>query len=176
MDAIISYTRKVPIWKIILGIGFILLSIYAILFISILNGIVFMIMSFFLIKTDGSEINLESKTYRKTYSFLGIKTGKWEPLPKVEYITVFATTEDITVRALSAETTNSKDVILLNIFYDRNKKFTAYSTTNLKDAFDVASHIANALLIDLLDATKKGDYRWVDKDVLREKGEVLYTD
>ncbi|MEH6534839.1 MAG: hypothetical protein V7719_00495 [Psychroserpens sp.] len=176
MDAIIRYTRKVPSWKMIIGIGFLLASVYGIIFVSILNGLVLFVMSFILMKTDGSEIDLESKTYRKTHSFLGLKIGKWQPLSQTEYVSVFATTEDITVRAISAETTNSRDVILLNIFYDRNKNFTAYAATNLKDAFDVASHISDALLIDLLDATEKGNFKWVDKDIYREKGEILYID
>ncbi|MFT5848502.1 MAG: hypothetical protein ACJARX_002023 [Psychroserpens sp.] len=64
----------------------------------------------------------------------------------------------------------------MNIFHDRNQKVTAYSTTNLKDAFNVACHIADALSIDLLDATVKNDYKWVDKDVLREKDEIIYTE
>ncbi len=40
----------------------------------------------------------------------------------------------------------------------------------------MACHIADALSIDLLDATVKNDYKWVDKDVLREKDEIIYTE
>ena len=176
MDAIIRYSRKIPVWRTILGIGLLLMSIYGFISVSIFNGIILLVMSFLLLRTEGSEIDLQSKTYRKTNSLLNFSIGKWKPLPNTEYVSVFATSEDITVRALSAETTNSRDVILLNIFHDRNQKFTAYSTTSLKDAFDVASHIADALAIDLLDATVKNDYKWVDKDTLREKGEISYTD
>lgn len=176
MDAIIKYTRKVPTYKIIIGLGLLLAGIYGILYVSILNGIILWIMSFLLLKTSGSEIDLESKKYRKTQSYLGLKIGNWKPLPNLEYISIFPTTENITVRALSAETTNSRAIILLNIFYNKNKKFTAYATTNIKDAFDVASHIADALMIDLLDASTKGDYKWVNKEVLREKGKIEYID
>lgn len=176
MDAVIKYTRQVPTYKIIIGIGLLVASIYGILFVSVLNGVILWIMSFLLLKTDGSEIDLESKKYRKTQSYLGLKVGSWKALPNLEYISVFPTTENITVRALSAETTNSKDIILLNIFYNQNEKFTAYATTNMIDAFDVASHIADALMIDLLDARIKGDYKWVDKDVFRDKGEIEFID
>jgi hypothetical protein len=133
-------------------------------------------MAFVLLRAEGSQIDLESKTYRSTISFLGIKVGKWKPLPKVEYISVFATNENITVRALSAETTNTFPVIHLNLFYDNNKKINIYGTKNIKDAFNVASHIADALLIDLLDATEKGDFKWVDKDKLRDEGIIVHTD
>ncbi|MBR9913214.1 MAG: hypothetical protein GYB32_00070 [Algicola sp.] len=176
MDSIIRYTRKVPTWKVILGFALVFMSIYGFIFVSVFNGIIFIILAFLLMKTEGSEIDLESKTYRKIQSFLGIRIGKWQPLPQAEYISVFATTEDITVRAISAQTTNTRDIILLNLFYDRNKKFPVYATNNLKDAFDVASHIADALLIDVLDATKKGDYQWVDKNILRDEGKIVYVE
>jgi hypothetical protein len=176
MNAIIRYAGKIPIWRTIVGCLLILIAIYGFIFVGIVNGFLSLIIPLLILRTDGSEIDLESKTYRKTHSIFGFSIGKWQPLPETEYISVFSTTENITVRASSAETTNNRDVILLNVFYDRNQKFTAYSTTSLKDAFDVASHIADALAIDLLDATVKNDYKWVDKDVLRETGEIIYTD
>nr|WP_321247555.1 hypothetical protein [uncultured Psychroserpens sp.] len=175
MDAIIKYTRKVPIWKTIIGFGAIAVGLLGLISL-VYFALVPLLFGFMLLKTDGSEIDLESKTYRKTDSLLGFTIGKWQTLQNPEYISVFNTTEDITVRVLTAETTNSFPIIVLNIFYERNKKITIYKTENIKDAFDVASHIADALAIDLLDATVKNDYKWVDKDALREKGEIIYTD
>ncbi|WP_299337654.1 hypothetical protein [uncultured Psychroserpens sp.] len=175
MDATITYIRKVPFWKIIIGFAAILIGV-----LGLINFVYFalvpLLFGVMMLKTEGSEINLESKTYRKINSFLGVHFGKWQPLQNPEYISVFNTTEDITVRALSAETTNSFPIIVLNIFYERNKKITVYKTKHVKDAFEVASHIADALMIDLLDATEKGDYKWVDKNILREKGEICYID
>ena len=172
MDAIIKYTRKVPIWKTIIGFGAIAVGLLGLISL-VYFALVPLLFGFMLLKTDGSEIDLESKTYRKTDSLLGFTIGKWQTLQNPEYISVFNTTEDITVRVLTAETTNSFPIIVLNIFYERNKKITIYKTENIKDAFDVASHIADALAIDLLDATVKNDYKWVDKDALREKGEII---
>nr|WP_321232643.1 hypothetical protein [uncultured Psychroserpens sp.] len=175
MDAIIKYTRKVPFWKLIAGIAAILVGLYGLFYLEFLM-LVPILFGLLLLKTEGSEINLQSNTYRKTTSFLGITFGAWRNLNNPEYISIFNTTEDITLRALTAETTNSFPIIVLNIFYEKNKKITVYKTKNIKDAFDVASHIADALLIDLLDATEKGDYKWIDKDHLREKGEIVYID
>ncbi|WP_298900815.1 hypothetical protein [uncultured Psychroserpens sp.] len=175
MDSIITYTRKVPIWKIIAGIAAILVGLYGLIKLD-LRMLVPILFGLVLLKTEGSDINLKSNTYRKTISFLGIRFGTWRTLENLEYISVFNTTEDITLRALTAETTNSLPIIVLNLFYERNKKITVYKTENVKDAFNVASHIADALIIDLLDATEKGDYKWVNKDILREKGELVYID
>jgi hypothetical protein len=176
MKAIISYTRKVPFYKIALGLLLLIGSVYGFLHVSILNSIVLLVLSFILLRSDGSEIDLASKTYRKTISVFGIKVGKWNPLPIADYISVFATNENITVRALSAETTNTFPIIHLNLFYDNNKKITVYETKDQREAFEVASHIADALLIDLLDATEKGDFKWVDKSRLREEGVIVHTD
>jgi len=175
MDAIIRYKRKVPIWKTILGfaaLGVGLLGVISLFYLALVP----LLFGFMMLKTDGSEIDLESKTYRKTDSFLGFSIGKWQTLQNPEYISVFNTTEDITIRALTAETTNSFPILVLNIFFERNKKITIYKTEDIKDAYDVASHIADALAIDLLDATVKNNYKWVDKNILREKGEIVYTD
>lgn len=175
MDATIRYVRKVPFWKIILGFAAIGVGVLGVILL-VFFALVPLLFGCMMLKTEGSEIDLESKTFRKTTSILGFSFGKWQPLHDAEYVSVFNTTEDITVRALSAETTNSFPIIDLNIFHDQNKKLTVYKTKDVRDAFDVASHIADALLIDLLDATIKNDYKWVDKHILRNKGEIVYID
>lgn len=175
MDTLIQYDRKLPVWKVIIGFAFIFMSIYFFIEGTIFTGLWLLMLSFVLMRTDGSEIDLQSKKYRKTHSFLGLKVGQWKTLIDPMYVSIFLTKEDVSVRALSAETTNSKDIIMLNLFYNKNKHFTIYHTNNLNDAFDVASHIADALIIDILDATEKGNFQWVDKDILRDKGEIVYT-
>ncbi len=175
MDTTIKYIRKVPVWKVIIGFASICLGVLSLLQL-IYYGLVFILFGVMMLKSEGSEINLESNTYRKITSFLGINFGSWKTLNNPEYVSVFNTTEDITWRYITAETTNTFPIIVLNIFYERNKKITVYKTKSPKDAFDVASHIADALLIDLLDATRKGDYKWVDKAIFREKGELIYID
>ena len=172
MDTIISYSRKLALWKKAVGVIILAFGIYSLMlspfaFVPILLAIM-------LLKVEGTEIDLSSKTYRKITSVLGIKFGKWKPLPELEYISVFSTKEVVTARALSAETSHSEDIIVLNLFYDRNKKLKVYQTQSISDAFDVASHISDALSIDLLDATRANDYRWVDREVYRTNKTLVY--
>jgi len=176
MDATIKYVRKIPVWKVILGFAALGVGVLGLVLMDFVPGIVSLLFGLIMLKTEGSEINLESQTFRKTTSVVGFSFGKWQTLQNPEYISVFNTTEDITIRALTAETTNSLPIIVLNIFYGQNKKITVYKTKNVKDAFDVAAHISDALLIDLLDATEKGNFKWVDKDLYRDKGEIVYID
>jgi len=175
MNKIITYSRHVPVWRKIIGIILILIGIIELAFLNFL-GLVPLTFAFLLLRTEGSEINLESKTYRITNSILGLKIGKWMALPEIEYVSVFATTENITVRALSAETTNSFPIVIINLFYDTNKKIEVYKSNDKQDAFNTALHFADALEIDMLDATITGDFKWMDKDAYREKGEFVYSD
>jgi len=175
MKNIISYKEKVPIWKMILGLTALGVSLYGLLSLE-LPSIVLLAVSFILLKSEGTEIDLASKAYRKTKSFLGLQFGKWQNMETPEYISVFNTTEDITLRIITAETTNSKAIIKLNLFFANNTKITVYRTNDLKEAFDVASHIAEALIIDLLDATVKNDFNWVDKEAYRKNAEIIHID
>lgn len=109
---------------------------------------------------DGSEINLSVKQYRTIKSVFGITIGNWKPLPEFEYVSVFRTKENQTVRVVTAEATSSSEIILLNLFYNRNKHITFYKTDNKEDAFKVAEHFKLALDIDILDATENKK-RWL---------------
>lgn len=113
-----------------------------------------------LIITEGSEINLKIKTYRTIKSIFGIHLGKWKPCPKFEYISVFKTKEIIKRAIPPNSTTYTNDIILLNLFYEGNKKITVYKTYNKEDAFKVAEHLHGALDIDVLDATER-ESKWL---------------
>ena len=145
--------------KRVFGICFFILGLLALLGGS-LFGFIICGLSVFFLYSDGSEIDLHSKSYRTYFSLFGFRYGKWKNLPEIEYVSVFSTTETTTVRALSAETNVTNDIIQLNLFYDRNKKITAYSTTNKEDAFEMARHISELLIVDILDATES-ESKWL---------------
>lgn len=175
MNSTLKNIEKVPIWKTIFGLIIACLSIYMFLF-STISGIVPIAFSFVLLRSKGSEIDLNSKSYRKVFSILGINIGKWESLPDLEYISVFATTETTTVWASSASANFENGIYTLNLFSETNKKYEVYNTYNKKDAFDTASNISEILIIDLLDATETGDFKWVDKEIYKESGQIVHTD
>lgn len=175
MSKTIRYVGKVSLVKTIIGILIAGFSLYIFFFVNYF-GIVPIAISLVLLQTDGSEIDLSSKKYRKIYSVLGMDFGKWIDIPKIEYVSVFATQENIAVWASSASANVKNDVFKLNLFYDTNKKIEAYTSYDMKDAFDVGHHLAEALLTDLLDATTTGDFKLVDKDVYRETQTIKYID
>ncbi|WP_044400766.1 hypothetical protein [Lacinutrix sp. Hel_I_90] len=153
----IVYKRKVPIMKMAFGISFFLLGFS---FLFHFYGFILCGMSVFFFYTDGSEIDLSSKTYRTFHSLFGFRFGQWKTLPDVEYVSVFKTAEINTVRSLGAEANVKSDIIQLNLFYNRNQKITAYRTKDEDDAFKVAGEIAQILNIDILDATQ-AESKWL---------------
>ncbi|WAC00857.1 hypothetical protein N7U66_11435 [Lacinutrix neustonica] len=153
----IVYKRKVPKMKMAFGIIFFIFG-FSLLF--HFYGFLICGMSTFFFYTDGSEIDLDSKTYRTFISLFGFRFGQWKALPDIEYISVFSTSEINTIRSLGAEANIKSDVIQLNLFHNRNQKITAYTTTDKKDAFKMADEIAQILNIDILDATEP-ESKWL---------------
>ncbi|WP_452230380.1 MULTISPECIES: hypothetical protein [unclassified Lacinutrix] len=139
--------------KFIFGLAFFAMGLSWLLSGNLFGMIICGIAAFFF-HSDGSEIDLKTKKYRNIISFFGLHFGKWKDLPEIEYVSVFATSETTTVRALSAEANVSNAVIQLNLFHNGNQKITAYTTTSKVEAFKIAKQIAQILSIDILDATK----------------------
>ena len=154
------YLKEVPFMKKFMGIFVSVLSILMLLSGSLIIGLIFMIVGLGLIAKEGSEINLTDKTYRELNSIFGIRFGKWKSCPEFEYVSVFKTRESQTVNMLSVPATYQSEVILLNLFYNRNKHMTFYKTDNKEDAFKKADHFKMAFDIDVLDATES-DKKWL---------------
>ena len=127
---------------------------------SIVFGSMFFAIGINLILSEGSQINLDNKTFRTIKSIFGIHIGIWKPCPEFEYLSVFKTKENQTVNVMSATTTFTNQIILINLFYKQNKHITFYKTNDKTDAFKVAEHIKYALEIDILDATEN-ESKWL---------------
>ncbi|WP_439151048.1 hypothetical protein [Winogradskyella sp.] len=153
-----TFKRKLPIWKLILGT--IALVIGVISLFSSYQGFISIGVGVFLLLVEGSEFNFKNQTYREIKSILGISIGKWKPIPEIEYVSVFRTNETTTLRQLTAEANVSNEIIVLNLFYDRNKKIEAYNTYDIDDAFTKAKEIASILNVDILDATER-ESKWL---------------
>ena len=170
----ISYIEKVPLWRTILGVAIIVFTIFNLVTSGNIATIVPLAFSYLLLKTEGTEIDLESKTYRKVFSILGFKIGKWQSIPDINYVSVFAATFNTKVWVSTASTNISENKYAINLFYDTKNKIEATTVYQEKEAFDIGLHLADALDADLLDATETNDFKWMNKDAYRERGEFVY--
>ncbi|WP_310558908.1 hypothetical protein [Flavobacterium sp.] len=159
--ATMIYLREVILMKKVLAIVLIIAGIGIFFTDSMFVGLMVLVIGINLISTEGSEINLENKTYRTVKSIFGINFGKWQPCPKFEYVSVFKTKEATEVSSYGATIgTFKNDIIILNLFYKGNKHITFYKTDDKMDVFKVAEHFKLALDIDILDATES-ESKWL---------------
>lgn len=161
----IIYLKKVPFAKVFFGFVIMVAGIGVLIFSNIIFGAIFAFIGLNLLSTEGSEINFIDKKYRTIKSVFGIHFGKWQDCPKFEYVSVFKTKENQTIRVVTAEATMQNDIILLNLFYQNNKYLTFYKTDNKEDAFKVANHFNMVFDVDILDATES-ESKWIEPEIL----------
>ena len=78
--------------------------------------------------------------------FFSVKTTT--KIPKLEYVGVFK---------------NSEEVFMINLWYKENKHFNMCYTEEKEPAMKFAQMVSEKLNIDILDATEKGNSKWIDK-------------
>jgi len=160
LNNIITYTKDISSIKRIYGFILLFSGLWIIINGSIVFGAVVFFIGLNFHSSEGSQIDLDSKTFRKTKTIFGMHFGKWKPCPKFDYVSVFSAKENQTINVITASATLSSNVILLNMFYDINKHITFYKTKDKEDAFRVANHFKLVFDIDILDATSK-DRVWL---------------
>lgn len=151
---VITNVKPISGFKKFFGIAILIFGFSVFVINNIGGGIILIGIGVHLIHTEGTQINLENKTYRNIISFLGIHMGKWKSIPNFEYVSIFKTTERTRFQVTAASTILSEEVIELNLFYDKNKHINFYKTDTVSDAYEVANHFKQALDIRILDTTK----------------------
>lgn len=173
MENIITYLKPVSNLKKVFGAVVILFAFYILIFESILFGAFMIAFAVYLASSEGSQINLDTSTYRTIWSLFSIHFGKWKPCPDFEYISVFKGKQSQRVNGLGASTKFIEEVFLVNLFYERNKHLTFHRTFEKEDAFKVAKHFYLALGIDVLDATDR-EQKWINvNDIWEEAKEQM---
>lgn len=131
---------------------------------SLLSGHIFGFIALgvglYFFKSEGIAFNFKLKTYRYITSWFGLTVGKWQNLPKIDYISVFKTEEKTRVWTRSASTLVTDTIVKVNLFYNGNHRIKAYQTKSTSEAFKIAKEIATVLNVDILDATER-ESKWL---------------
>ena len=90
------------------------------------------------------------KSIRFNFTLFRIPLGKDNVFRDVKYISVYKNYSDRDYE--------------IKIWLSDTKKITVSVHLDAKSAFQLASSIANGLEIDILDATEKGNFKWIEKD------------
>ncbi|MGJ8591231.1 MAG: hypothetical protein ACSHXF_01710 [Aquaticitalea sp.] len=123
-------------------------------------GLLFLILLFTILPIIIRDyIYLDFKNLKIRYAYeIGLFSykEKWQDLEDLEYISVF----------------KKNELFEVNLWYKKNKIVNLFATDKFSDAIDNAYQIANKLQIDLLDASVKGNHRWVDKNVYAQTSRI----
>ena len=112
-------------------------DILSLLFILIFFGIYFSY-------TINCHFDFDKKRFKREYTIGIFKYGKWRPLPKLDYVSLFALNESI---------------FQVNLWNNKNKHWDLYEEFNFEDAFKIAFELSELLNIDLLDATIPNNFK-----------------
>lgn len=104
----------------------------------------------FFSKVKNIHFRLEENKYKEEYCVGPFKLGKWKELPKIEYVSVFRQLKE-----------NDDHVYRTNLWYGRNKHYAIYENLDLDTSMAMGKAIAKTLKIDLYDATKPNNPKWV---------------
>lgn len=100
-------------------------------------------------------IDIDENKLISRYVVGKIKYDVKSKVPHLEYISVFNKNYDAPIDNAEFE---------VNLWYNKNHHYKMFSFSKKNDAFEFAKTVSNKLNIDLLDATEKGNFKWVDKN------------
>jgi hypothetical protein len=97
-------------------------------------------------------INTVKQKLKSQYSVGIIKVNYHSEIPELKYVSIFKNPKS--------------ESIEINLWYGKNKHFNVSNFEFVNDAMDFGLLFSNKLNIDLLDATEKGNFKWIDKTEL----------
>lgn len=139
---------KILVLLLLLGLGVYFLSIQSFLYATLL-----FIFSLPILLFKGIQIDSLNQQIRFFSSFLGIKFGKWKPIPKLKYISVFSILE----KTLCEESTNRYFYgkgYQVNLFDENEMHYTIFESDNRMKAIKFAYKINKTLNLEIHDKTK----------------------
>lgn len=118
-----------------------------------LSSIVYLIVFFFMGGLNFSLVtsiffDLEKEKMKVQYCVGFFKVNRFSEIPELNYVSIFFKTE------------NS---FLINLWYKGNKHFEIAEFAEFDSALEFGKTFSDKLKLDLLDATEKGNSKWIEK-------------
>lgn len=170
-NIIISETRR-PFWHLIIAALLFTIALFVILiffynfswtnkYIRGIDGLLIVVVTLISIGLNFSSqkriyIDIQNSRFKPSFEIGPLKIGKWKTIKNYEYVSIFY-----------EPTKRESEQFEVNLWYDRNKHFELYSRNNFEDAMLVGYDVSEQLNIDLLDATIRGESKWIDKEELK---------
>ncbi len=156
MEKNFIFIESISIYKKVFLSVILALSMFMILFDGLFYGLILLGISLRFLMQNGVELDLADMKFRKLNSWYGIKFGKWQTLPKIEYVSIFETKKGSRLRASGGSAAHFSTVIFkLNLFYSKNKHLTLLSSEDKNKVFTIGDNISKILDVKFHNATKK---------------------
>lgn len=97
--------------------------------------------------------DINQKKYKIEYCVGPLRIGNWQPLPVIEYVSVFKQPK-----------ADGNFIFEVNLWYNRNLHFNIYESDGLESAFLMGKNVAKVLKVKLLDATSGTNSNWIKSD------------
>ena len=101
----------------------------------------------------GTLLNLEKGLYKAYESVLGITSGTWKQMPKIDYILVFKT---LYVKCEGCEPEDFDDgkkaVYQLSLVYNKNRRLIVHETKIKDEVFNLAEKLSDFFHLKIRDA------------------------
>lgn len=125
--------------------GSLFVSIYHTLFVS--GFLISMALKFSMVKDI--YININEQYLISSYRVGRIKYDVKSKLPDLQYVSIFK---------------NAKNEFEANLWYGKNNHYKMYVFEKFEEALDFGNIIAQKFNLDILDATVKGNFKWLEKE------------
>ena len=103
-------------------------------------------------------IDIEKSRFKTTLEMGPLKLGKWQTIKNYTYVSVF-----------HKPLTDGSYTFVVNLWYNKNKHFELYSKDSFSDAIQMGYDLSEQLNIELPDATIPNDFKWIDKEALKNQ-------
>lgn len=144
-----------------LMIAFSVIGLYYVVYYSLFASVFLLISAYSFFTCYGIVLDVENKRYKKVLFFRNKAKGRWNDLPEINYVSIFNTTVVSTSHSLSYNCIElKKQVLIINLVYDKNTRLSVFETTNYDEALGKARYIANSLQLPIYDASMRGG-KWL---------------
>lgn len=115
-----------------------------------------------LLRKLGTTLNLSSGLYKNYEKFLGLSSGSWKKIPKIDYVLVFKTLYVKCEGCSPEDFENDKGAIYqISLVYNNNRKLIVHESKLKDEVFDLANKLSEYYKIKIRDsATDRRNPKW----------------
>lgn len=112
----------------------------------------------------GTILNLKEGVYKNYDRFLGLTSGSWKKMPKIDYVLLFKTLYIKCEGCSPEDFENDQGAIYqLSLVYNKNRKLIVHESKIKQEVFSLAHQLSNYYHVKIRDsATDRRNPTWIE--------------